>query len=835
MARKNKSGRSPRTGKSAKSPSGRAGPGSAMDRSATGRFWRYSLTLLLLGVVVLAWLSLLSFDPADPPSSAIYPPRSPVANRVGITGSYLAYALRYWMGVGSYAALALLTVWSIVMLVGKRISEVPWRVIGLVLLTASCSVGAFLHSPTWPGEVVEGYAGILGTATGGFLLEKLGKVGSVVILTIAFCIGLLFVADNLIKQLAQRIQSRWRSRKTSFAWSRLGRKSATTSAAAQTVARNLGVSRVAVPGIEPIRPTAKLTDRPGDAGGDRYVPSQGQAKKSPGKDPAESSPPARGKSTGLFAWGDKTPAKKSPAPAKKPRKTPAKVSQKQRDYELPSIDLLEEPVGGYNEIAEVQAAQRKLVLQQTLDDFSIEANVVGYMTGPVITLFEVSLAPGVKVAHVAGLATDIARSLAVPGVRIVPPRFGKDTVGIEVPNLDKEIVRLKELMRLQGQAERKMRLPMYLGKDAGGNAIVLDLAKCPHMLIAGTTGSGKSVCINAIITSLLMTRKPEDLRFILVDPKMVEMAAFEKLPHLLCPTVNDMKKAEDILEWATVKMDERYELLREAKVRNIEGFNKLTKAQIYERFEAQSEEERAKIITHLPAYVIIIDELADLMMTSSKEVEGLIIRIAQKARAVGIHLVLATQRPSANVVTGLIKSNMPCRVSFRVASGQESRIVLDQKGGEVLLGQGDMLVLKPGTSTLVRAQCTYVDDREIHAIVTELQNNGQQNFNPELMNLQSSSAGELSADRDELFDKAVEIVLASQRGSVSLLQRRMGVGYGRASRIIDQMGVAGILGSHKGSQARECMITLDDWESMKAAVVADRSGSNSVNGEGTSY
>jgi S-DNA-T family DNA segregation ATPase FtsK/SpoIIIE len=295
-----------------------------------------------------------------------------------------------------------------------------------------------------------------------------------------------------------------------------------------------------------------------------------------------------------------------------------------------------------------------------------------------------------------------------------------------------------------------------------------------------------------------------------------------------------MRKAEDILEWAVSKMDERYELLREASVKNIAQYNRLRKDEIYERFHVETDEEKSKIPTRIPSYVIIIDELADMMMTSSKEVESYIIRIAQKARAVGIHLVLATQRPSANVVTGLIKSNMPCRVSFRVASGQESRIVLDSKGAEILLGQGDMLLLQPGDSSLIRAQGTFVDDSEIRAVVQELEKTGDQQFDAELVKIQSSTSGELSGEKDELFDQAVEVVLASQRGSVSLLQRRMQIGYGRASRIIDQMAEAGILGDHKGSQARECMITLEDWEQMKDSIAADQSGESSLTGEPTS-
>jgi S-DNA-T family DNA segregation ATPase FtsK/SpoIIIE len=385
---------------------------------------------------------------------------------------------------------------------------------------------------------------------------------------------------------------------------------------------------------------------------------------------------------------------------------------------------------------------------------------------------------------------------------------------------------------------KEMHLPLYLGKDAGGDPIIHDLARMPHMLIAGTTGSGKSVCINAIIMSLLMTRRPDEIGFILVDPKMVEMAAFEDVGHLLCPIVNDMRKAEGMLEWAATKMDERYDLLREAGVRNIADFNALGQEELYKRLGVDTEEDKARIPTKLKYFIIIIDELADLMMTSSKEVENYIIRIAQKARAVGIHLILATQRPSANVVTGLIKSNMPCRVSFRVASKQESRIVLDQNGAEVLLGQGDMLILLPGESNLLRAQGTFVMDSEIRDVTGELRREGKPQYNRELIALNSRPPGDegggMMDEKDPMFDKAVEAVLTAQRGSVSLLQRKLAIGYGRASRIIDQMAEAGILGDHKGSQARECMMTLEDWQQFQKAVAADQSGSSSLDGEPTS-
>jgi len=512
-----------------------------------------------------------------------------------------------------------------------------------------------------------------------------------------------------------------------------------------------------------------------------------------------------------------------PAAVKPPPPPPPKRAPAAGEYQLPPAEILADPAGGYLETQEAVVLEKRAILQQTLDDFGVDAQVVGHMTGPVISLFELSLAAGVKVSQISTLAADMARALAVPGVRVVSPLPGRDTIGIEVPNLDKEIVRLKELMSLAPEAPSVMQIPLYLGKDAAGRPIVADLAVMPHLLLAGTTGSGKSVCINAIISAILMTRSPEQVRLILVDPKMVEMAAFERIPHLLCPIVNDMRRAEDILEWATIQMDERYELLKEAGVRNIVGYNRLGAQEIYKRFDAANDEEKAHIPTVMPHYVIIIDELADLIMTSAQEVENHIIRIAQKARAVGIHLIVATQRPSVNVVTGLIKSNMPCRISFRVASRQESRIVLDQNGADVLLGQGDMLFLQPGTSHLIRAQGTFVDEAEIRQLVQHVRAVGQPEYNAELVRIQSSG-GAGSGEKDELFDKAVEIVLATQRGSVSLLQRRLSVGYSRASRIVDQMAEAGILGDYKGSQARECLMTLEEWQTLKAETKADQPG-----------
>jgi len=512
------------------------------------------------------------------------------------------------------------------------------------------------------------------------------------------------------------------------------------------------------------------------------------------------------------------------------------------NYAFPGLDLLENPEENFNAKLEEHVREQAAALEAALQQYRINGEVVGIESGPVITLFDVRLAPGTKVAQVQAVDSDIARALKAVNIRIVSNMAGRDTVGIEVPNTHKEKVRLKELMS-RSETFAKMRLPMFLGKDASGESLIADLTQMPHMLIAGTTGSGKSVCMNTIIMSFLYTKKPNELKLVLVDPKMVEMSQFKDIPHLMCPVVTEMSKAAAILEWATTKMDERYELLAEAGCRDIATYNELPFEELKERMGITTEEEEARVPKKLPYMVFIIDELADLMMTA-KEVESHIIRIAQKARAVGIHLILATQRPQANVVTGLIKSNMPCRISFKVASGMDSRIVLDQKGGELLLGHGDMLFLNPRSSKLTRAQGTLVDDLEIRRVVKFMRDVAKPSFERQLLTLRkpsengtglanlsdeerllqsqnNSSASLAAAQEDPLFQRAVEIVLETRRGSVSLLQRRLAIGYTRASRLIDLMGIAGIISDHKGSVARDVLITPEEWDAMKELAASE--------------
>ena len=375
--------------------------------------------------------------------------------------------------------------------------------------------------------------------------------------------------------------------------------------------------------------------------------------------------------------------------------------RKQSDYELPSLDLLlqGEPISFEEQKKEVRRKAR--ILEKTFADFGFNVRVVEIQTGPVIAQFEVELEAGLRLSKITGLADDLAIALRVPSVRIVAPLPGKNTVGVEVPNNERQLVHLREVMEEGAAQAAKMRIPVYLGKDVAGNPLVVDLTTLPHLLIAGRTGTGKSVCLNSIIASMLMTRRPDEVRMLMIDPKMVELSPYKCLPHLMHPVVTDMRKAEAILGWAVEKMEERYHLLARAGVRHISVYNQLGEDELMERIQPEDDEERKQIPTHIPYIVIVADELADLMMTAAKEVEGHIIRLAQKSRAVGIHLVLATQKPTVDVITGLIKSNLPARIAFQVASRTDSRVVLDEMGADKLLGNGDMLFLWPGTSTLL--------------------------------------------------------------------------------------------------------------------------------------
>ncbi len=491
------------------------------------------------------------------------------------------------------------------------------------------------------------------------------------------------------------------------------------------------------------------------------------------------------------------------------------------DYELPAIDMLLQSDDVSFDDQRKDAMRNAQILERTFAEFGFKVKVTEIETGPVIAQYEISLEAGLRLSKITGLADDLAIALRVPSVRIVAPIPGKNTVGIEVPNNTRQIVRLRDVMEQSKEKTRRMKIPIFMGQDVVGDPLVCDLAALPHLLIAGRTGTGKSVCLNAIISSILMTRRPDEVRMLMIDPKMVELSGYGRLPHLMHPVVTDMRKAEAILEWAVNKMEERYKLLAKVGVRHVTSFNQLGADEIYRRLDIHTPEERLDIPTNLPFIVIIADEMADLMMTAGKEVEQHIIRLAQKSRAVGIHLILATQKPTVDVITGLIKSNLPARIAFQVASRTDSRVVLDAMGADKLLGNGDMLFLGPGTSTLMRGQGTYLSDDEIEK-VTEACSTGEQNFVNELVNIKvSDKEGDASgpgAERkhDDLYHQAVETVISENRGSVSLLQRCLGIGYGRAARLIDFMEEDGVVGPYNGSKSREILMTMSQWEAFLA-------------------
>ncbi|MDP9347962.1 MAG: DNA translocase FtsK, partial [Gemmatimonadota bacterium] len=481
------------------------------------------------------------------------------------------------------------------------------------------------------------------------------------------------------------------------------------------------------------------------------------------------------------------------------------------------------------------------VLVDKLATFKIEGSIIGMTTGPVVTQFEVSPAPGVKVARIANLEADLALALKAPSVRIVAPIPGKGAVGVEVPNPTPEMVFFREVVESQVFRGSKALLPLALGKDIAGRPMVADLAKMPHLLIAGATGSGKSVCVNTIITSLIYRHSPQSLRFLMVDPKMVELSMYNDLPHLRHPVVTDNNEAAAVLKWAVLEMERRYELLSVNGVRNLQDFNKRVESGAVIRSpEADGEEGDPDRWIYksgpLPYIVVIIDELADLMMTVQGDVEKPLALLAQKARAIGIHLILATQRPSVNVITGLIKANFPSRIAFRVSSKVDSRTILDGNGADSLLGNGDMLMLPPGRSELIRIQGAYLSTEETEEVMKwyreqarirreealaagleVAEGTGEANILDVVR--ASEDTGELEpeeavGERDKLFREAAELCIQHQGGSTSLLQRRLRIGYGRAARIIDQLHFAGVLGPPDGSKPREILIDFTQLDAV---------------------
>jgi len=536
-----------------------------------------------------------------------------------------------------------------------------------------------------------------------------------------------------------------------------------------------------------------------------------------------------------------------PVPEKKKEKEKKRESEKSApvqeafefikadgSYRTPPLSLLDAPPNAERRVDKEALTMNARLLEKKLKDFGVDGEVVEICPGPVVTMYEFAPGPGIKVSRIAGLADDLSMALQALSIRIVAPIPGKGVVGIELPNRDREMVFLKEILASEEFHTGKMKLPMALGKDIAGAPLVTDLARMPHLLVAGATGSGKSVSINTMILSLLYTATPRDVRVIMVDPKMLELSIYEGIPHLLLPVVTNPKKACLAMRWAVEEMGRRYRLMADKAVRNIDSYNKQLEREekelaenkarstvVVDEVEDPTEEEAAAIEEflgkeeelehgHLPYIVVIVDELADLMMVAGREIEESIARLAQMARAAGIHLILATQRPSVDVITGLIKANFPARISFQVSSKTDSRTILDCNGSEALLGMGDMLFLPPGTAKLMRSHGAFVSDAEVQRVVEFLKKQGKPVYDKRILEMKESDAKGGGADDEEedpQYDAAVALVAEARQASISMVQRRLRIGYNRAARIIEKMEQEGIVGPSDGtSKPREVFI-----------------------------
>ncbi len=777
------------------------------------------LALGLFALVVFLGASLLSYDPADPPSKLVYPERIEVLNVCGRSGAIAARFLLNAIGIGAYYFVVSLGIMDAFLLARRPVNQPITRFSGWLISLAGLTTFASIALPQLsPGPVI-GSGGYLGAAGRGLLELNFATVGAYIFAISLIFGGLLLSTDYLLVQMLAWIVGRPAQgfgqgmlHVRAAAAKHLKRRSDLDGydpadiLQAERGGAKIVSMRVKGRPVEEAKPPAVAIELPKE-----LVVSAPAAVLS-AEQPATVEPASTGGISSLLRIRKPKIAAKDELNLDEP---PANAA----DYELPSIELLLAGEGFDFEEQEKEVRRRAKVLEQTFKDFGFNIRVVEIQTGPVIAQFEVELEAGLRLSKITVLADDLAIALRVPSVRIVAPIPGKNTVGIEVPNTTRQIVRLREVIEEANGQAQKMRIPVYLGKDVSGNAMVVDLSSLPHLLIAGRTGTGKSVCLNSIITSMIMTKRPDEVRMLMIDPKMVELSPYKNLPHLMHPVVTDMKKAEAILAWAVDKMEERYHLLARAGVRHISGYNQLGEDELMDRIKPENDEERRQIPTHMPYIVIVADELADLMMTSAKEVETHIIRLAQKSRAVGIHLVLATQKPTVDVITGLIKSNLPARICFQVASRTDSRVVLDEMGADKLLGNGDMLFLWPGTSTLIRGQGTYLSDDEINRVIDSVATTEPQ-FVKELVQLKATptetevAGAKKFADRDELYEAAIDVVVREGRGSVSLLQRSLGIGYGRAARLIDFMAEDGYVGEYNGSQAREVTITLEQWADM---------------------
>jgi S-DNA-T family DNA segregation ATPase FtsK/SpoIIIE len=741
-----------------------------------GALWIFGALALIL------FVALASYDPGDPAFSSTGQP-GPVTNLIGPFGAWLADLFFVLFGAPAFLFPLMLGFagWSVYQ---DRKSREPMdrrtltlRGLGFVLALASSCGLATLHfsASGWPNTA----GGVLGSLIGEGLVAAMSFLGTTLLLlaiwlaSVSLFTGVSWIAvmDRIGHAVLDGLA--WlRQRLSSAREVKVGRE---VKQARQEVIREeqKKAAERKPPKIEPAAPKVERSER-----------------------------------------------------VEKERQVP--MFEKPGSTELPALSLLDDPPvrqGGYSEES-LEAMSRLVELK--LRDFGVEADVVEVHPGPVITRFELRPAPGVKVAQVSNLAKDLARALSAVSVRIVEVIPGKSTMGLEIPNEKRELVTLGEIIKSTAYDEMSSPLALVLGKDIGGNPVVADLSRMPHLLVGGTTGSGKSTAVNAMVLSLLYKSTAEQVRLIMIDPKMLELSVYEGIPHLLAPVVTDMKQAANALRWCVAEMERRYQLMAHAGVRNLAGFNRKVREAAeagkpmrdpleMKRLPPDGDPESVPVLEPLPYIVVIVDELADLMMIVGKKVEELIARLAQKARASGIHLILATQRPSVDVITGLIKANIPTRIAFQVSAKVDSRTILDQSGAEQLLGHGDMLFLQPGTSLPVRVHGAFVSDQEVHKVVGKLRTMSPPVYLDEVLDGPSApipglpgEAGEGGEDgsdpeQDPLYDEAVRIVTESRKASISGVQRRLKIGYNRAARMIEAMEEAGLVGPLQSNGSREVL------------------------------
>lgn len=764
-------------------------------------------------------ISLLSYDAGDL-REVKYPPNAPLANKGGAIGARVAHALLSNLGLAAYVLVFFVGFWSFRVFFRRRLEGLYVKLVAVAVSVFAAATFLSLQGVVGTAAFgLEGAAPGLGGAYGKAfelaLVAHLGTAGAWLAVALALAVSLVLSTDWMIYAAVLRAARGARA---------LAGRVFHYYSAEERARRHAEAHREAME-----RAKAELARR-------MAVPPA-PAPAGPIPAPAPAPPPAAATPTVKLTPQDRAAHAAAAAPAPLPAPAPKGPKPVQADalkavaaqydhkkvgpYEQPPIELFESKVEPIHGISEKDIKDRMLVLEAALREYGIEGQVVNYEIGPAVTTYEVQLAPGQQIHAVTARQEEITMRLSTLAVRVVAPLPGKGTVGIEVPNPFPNTVRIREFLD-RGYADlRKVPLPMILGKTNGGEPILRSLTELPHLLIGGTTGSGKSVCLKSIITSLVVSMSWDEMKLILIDPKQVELTMFADIPHLWAPVVVDSKKAGLVLDWLVKEMDERYSILSRVSATSIDKFNKMGEKKIRERLAEAGvpESEAQSFPTHMPYIVAIIDELADLMLTGRKEVEFSIVRLAQKARAIGIHLVVATQRPSTDVITGMIKSNMPSRIAFRVPSQIESRIILDRKGAERLLGKGDMLVKMIDSFEPVRGQCTFVSDEEIRGLVKYLRSRGKPEYHQELLEIKTVADAEGTCE-DEFFEDAVRLVLTEGRGSTSLIQRHLSIGYSRAARLIDAMTKMGILGPHNGSNAREVLITLEQWEARKKGAPA---------------